>query len=1077
MKKLFLLLTAIITLSFTGVAQQRTVRGVVFSAENGETLIGATVMGVGTTIGTATDMDGHFAITLPDRVKKLQVSYVGMVTKEVEITGQEMVIELESANVLDEVIAVAFGTEKKSAFTGSAAVVSSEELSKHVATNVADALVGSVAGLQMRGSTGQPGGGQGDINIRGIASLYADTKPLIIVDGSPYTATLSNIPQEDIESISVLKDAASAALYGARGAAGVIIITTKRGNSEQAKVSVDMKWGSNSRAIQEYDVIKDPGQYYEAYYSQLYNYYHYGQGQSIATANINANAAMINQLAYNIYNVPEGQMLIGTNGRLNPYATKGRKYTYGDETYYLTNDDWTDAAYRNSLRQEYNVSINGGNEKSSYYASLGYLDEDGIIDYSSYERLSARFKGDYQAKRWLNLGVNVGYIHSSSKLNPNSGTAMNSTNMMYFTSMLAPIYPLYVRVVDANGNPVIRTDQYGHPAYDWGVANQPIGYGGINRPFMQNANPIGNNRYNDDESHGNQLNATFTADFTLTDFLKASVSSNVNWGQTQKTGYQNCYYGPSMGVNGQLTKSVETGYRTNNVQTITYFDTFGLHSVNVMAGHEYYKTTTEYLGAQAQGGYSPDILEINAFAKKTTSNSYKTVYNVEGYFGRAQYEYDGKYFASASYRRDASSRFAKDHRWGNFWSLGVAWIINKDFLQDHKWINMLKVKASIGQQGNDNIGNWAYIDLYSISASSETTMSPSFYRIGNPDITWETTTNFNAGVEFGFFDNRLSGNIDVYTKKTTDLLFWLSIPETLGSRGYYGNLGDIRNTGVEVALTGGIIRNQLINWDVNLNFSHNATKILSLPHSKILDRGGFVESQNNINMWYAEGGPLYNVCLPEYAGTNDKGEALYYIDTKNVNPDTGKAYTDRPGTLRDGTTTNYNDATLYVQGSSLPKLYGGFGTTLRVGPVDASVTFDYQIGGKLYDQRYASLMSPTESGSGGSNFHKDYIKAWTPENPNQAIPRWQYGDQYTTSRSTRFLTNASYLNFQSFAVGYTLPKVWKEISKIRVYVMGENLCFWSKRKGFDPRYAFSGNNSVGSYSPIRNVSGGIQVNF
>lgn len=1077
MKKLFLLLTAIITLSFAGVAQQRTVRGVVFSAENGETLIGATVMGVGTTIGTATDMDGHFAITLPDRVKKLQVSYVGMVTKEVPISDQEMVIELESANVLDEVIAVAFGTEKKSAFTGSAAVVSSEELSKHVATNVADALVGSVAGLQMRGSSGQPGGGQGSINIRGIASMYADTDPLVIVDGSPYTATLSNIPQEDIESISVLKDAASAALYGARGAAGVIIITTKRGSSEQAKVSVDMKWGSNSRAIQEYDVIKEPGAYYEAYYAQLYNYYHNGRNQSASVANANANSSMLNQLAYNIYNVPEGQMLIGMNGRLNPYATKGRQYTYGGETYYLTNDDWTDAAYRNSLRQEYNVSINGGTEKSSYYASLGYLDEDGIIDYSSFERLSARFKGDYQAKRWLNLGVNVGYIHSSSKLNPNSGTSMNSTNMMCFTSMLAPIYPLYVRVVDANGNPVIRTDQYGHPAYDWGVANQPIGYGGINRPFMQNANPIGNNRYNDEDSHGNQLNATFSADFTFTDFLKASVSSNVNWGQTQASTYQNCYYGPSMGVNGQLTKSVQTGFRTNNVQTITYFDTFGLHSVNVMAGHEYYKTTTEYLGAQAQGGYSPDILEINAFAKKTTSNSYKTVYNVEGYFGRAQYEYDGKYFASASYRRDASSRFAKDHRWGNFWSVGAAWIINKDFLQDHKWINMLKVKASIGQQGNDNIGNWAYIDLYSISASSETTMSPSFYRIGNPDITWETTTNFNAGVEFGFFDNRLSGNIDVYTKKTTDLLFWLSIPETLGSRGYYGNLGDIRNTGVEVALTGGIIRNRLINWDINLNFSHNATKILSLPHSKTLDRGGFVEHENNINMWYTEGGPLYNVCIPEYAGTNDKGEALYYVDTENVNPDTGKPYTDRPGTLRDGTTTNFNEATLYVQGSSLPKLFGGFGTTLRVGPVDASVTFDYQIGGKLFDQRYASLMSPTASGAGGSNFHKDYAKAWTPENPNQAIPRWQYGDQYTSSRSTRFLTNASYLNFQSFTVGYTLPKVWKEISKIRVYVMGENLCFWSKRKGFDPRYAFSGNNSVSTYSPIRNISGGIQVNF
>lgn len=230
-------------------------------------------------------------------------------------------------------------------------------------------------------------------------------------------------------------------------------------------------------------------------------------------------------------------------------------------------------------------------------------------------------------------------------------------------------------------------------------------------------------------------------------------------------------------------------------------------------------------------------------------------------------------------------------------------------------------------------------------------------------------------------------------------------------------------------------------------------------------------------MWYQKGKSLYNVCLPEYAGTNDKGEALYYVDTDNVDA-SGKQYTDRPGHKRDATTTNYSESTYYEQGSSLPDLFGGFSTSLRIGDFDASVTFDYQIGGKLYDQRYSSLMTPNQNSSGaGGNFHKDYIKSWTPDDPCQDVPRWQFGDKYTTARSTRFLTDASYLNFQSFTVGYTLPKFWKEISNMRVYVMGENLCFWSKRKGFDPRYGFSGNGSLGTYSPARNISGGIQVNF
>ena len=1001
----------------------------------------------------------------------MRVSFVGLESQEVSIKrGIIKVILKQDSEMLDEVMVVAFGTQKKSSFTGSATVVNSEELSKRVTTNVANALVGSTPGLQLKGGSGAPGASQGNINIRGIASLYANTDPLIIVDGAPYSASLSNIPQGDIEAITVLKDAASAALYGARGAAGVIIVTTKKGKDFKSQIDVDMKWGANTRSIQDYETIDDPGRYYETIYGQYYNYYYYGQGQGAAAANANANNTMLNHLAYNIYNVPEGQLLINQDGRLNPNATLGRSYNANGETYYLTADNWRDAAYHTALRQEYNVSINGAMDKGSFYASLGYLDEDGIIEYSGFKRVSARVKADYQAKKWLKVGANVGYVNSTTESNPNLNTTLNSTNLMYYTSRIAPIYPIYVRTLDANGNPQIRIDENGNPHYDYGVATS--NYPGLTRPFSSTGNPLGSNRYNDHTSKGSQLNGTFTADLNLTDFLKVNATSTITWGHTNSSAYETSLYGPKVSVNGQIDKSQTDALRQDHTQTLTYFDQFGRHNVNLMVGHEYYDAKTTYLYAYGQGLFSPDIPEINGAAKKVSSNSYTSEYNVEGYFTNLQYNYDEKYFVSASFRRDASSRFAKENRWGNFWSVGGAWLINKENFFNASWVDQLKLKLSIGQQGNDNIYDWAYTDVYSLTAASDTQMSASFWRIGNPDITWETTTNFNVGVEFAFFGNRLTGSLDYYNKKTTDLLFWLSVPESAGSRGYYGNIGDIRNSGFELSLQGTIVHSRDIDWNVQFNIAHNSDKILKLPASKTADFGGFTEDFK----WFKEGGHIYNYFLPDYAGVNEQGEALYWVDD-----DLGAGVTNRPGTKHSSTTTNPNDATKYEQGNSLPDVFGGFGTSLSAYGFDVSVTFDYQLGGHIYDYGYSGLMSNNATaGNAGNAIHKDILKSWSPNNTSSTIPRFQYGDQYTTARSNRWLTSASYLNFQSFSIGYTLPKRLLTnfgISKLRVYATGENLGFWSARKGLDPRYAYGETESLNVYSPVRTIMGGIQLTF
>lgn len=1064
-------------------AQQK-VTGTVIEAETGEPVIGASVkVKEAANIGAATNIEGKFTLDVPANAKTLIVSYIGLKQKEVAIKPNLRIVLESEVTALKEQVVVAFGTSTKEAFTGSATVIKTEDIAKHTTSNVINTLAGNVPGLSLRGASGLAGSGDAKIHIRGIASMYANTDPLIIVDGAPYDASINNINPDDVESISVLKDASSAALYGARGAAGVIIITTKRGKTNEAVINVNAKWGANSRAVQDYDKITDPGQYYEAAYQNYYNYAFYGNGMSVEDANKWANKNMLTHLGYNIYTVPDGEQLIGLDGKLNPNAKMGYVQDYNGEKYYYQADDWTKAAYHVAFRQEYDVNISAANERTNFFASAGYLDEDGIIDNSSFKRFNSRIKVDYNARPWLKVGINASWIHTKTESNPNNNGDLGSTNLRYYTSNIAPIYPIYVRVLDENGNPVIRTDENGNPQYDYGRAGKDYPE---NRAFLQTGNPLGSNHYNNVWRAGNQLNATGFVEVKFTDWLKFTATSNINWGHSNESDYENMLYGPKVGVRGQIDKTQTDTYRQNHNQLLNFSKQFDDHNVGVTLGHEWYRTKTTYLSAAAQGLFNPIVQEINAAANnKYSSNSYTDNYNVEGYFLNALYNYQEKYFFQGAIRRDATSHFDPDNRWGNFWSLGAGWLINKETFFKNlnaEWIDMLKVKASIGQKGNDAIGVFRYINTYTLTASGTYTMFPSLRNHGEKGVTWETTTASNFGVEFNLFNNRLTGSVEYYYNKVTDLLFWLSTPESIGYRGYYGNAGDKRQTGVELALVGTPIRTNKISLDLNFNISTNSEKILKLPESKKGKIGGFAETNNNIQMWYEEGKPMYNAFLYEYAGVNENGEALYWYD-KNLSPAGGadQNYTDRPGKEHSGTTTKIGEASRYAQGSILPKAFGGFGANLKVYDFDLSAMFDFQLGGKVYDYSYMSLMGNiVDAGDAGSAIHKDALKAWTPNNTSSDIPRMQYQDKYTSYSSNRWLTNASYLNFQSITVGYTLPAVYAKsigLSKLRIYFSGENLCFWSARKGLDPRYDFEGNDYLPGYSPVRSVVGGIQVSF
>ena len=1082
MKKLFLLLVAVLSISLCASAQNRTVKGVVVYAGDQEPLPGATILPVGGGNGVATDIDGKFSIEVPASVKKLNVSYVGMVTKEVAITEGEMHIELtNSENSLDEVMVVAYGTAKKSTYTGSATVVKADDINKVQSSNATNALNGRVSGVQLTNASGQPGASDPTIRIRGISSISAGNAPLYVVDGAPYDGDINNISSQDIESMTVLKDAASTALYGARGANGVIVITTKKGKQGDAKVTLDAKWGANTRATQDYDYIKNPAQYYEVYYGALNNYF-LGQGMSATAAHAQANAAMVGGgsygLGYGIYNVPEGQYLIGANGKLNPNATLGNVVVGPDgQKYMLTSDDWLDEAYSASLRQEYNLAVNGGTDRSSFYASLSYLDNEGITANSNYERFTGRMKADYQVKNWLKVGGNASYTRFDANSLGEDGASNSSGNIFAYATQIAPIYPLYVR--DANGN--ILKDDNGFSVYDFGDGNNA----GLTRPFLSGANPYATNQLDTDSYEGNAFTAQGFFEVKFLKDFKFTWTSGVTVDETRSTSFTNPYYGQYATSNGISTIAHSRSTAENHQQLLTWGRQFGKHNVDIMLGHEYYKYNYKYLYGSKSNFFDPNNTELAGGITDSGTNSYQTDYNTEGFFGRVQYDYDGKYFASASYRRDASSRFHPDNRWGNFWSAGAAWNIAKEDFIDVEWLDLLKFKASYGEQGNDNIGNYLYTNTYEIvNAGGNPSAVP--YRMGNKDITWESQGNFNTGIDFGMFNGRLSGTVEYFYRKTTDMLFSFPLPPSMGYTSYAANVGDMCNQGVELELQGTPIQTRDFSWTVRMNLTHYKNKITYLPEERKTMECSGVEGYSSGNYYYGEGISLYTFRMRQFAGVNENGESMWWKDVKEGRVDAegkpvmgkdGKQIMDVVGREK---ITSYDDADYYLCGTALPDVYGGFGTTFTYKGFDLSFDFSYQIGGQVYDGDYAGMMSSPTATSKGTNFHADIFKSWTSANPNSNIPRFQFGDNYSTATSDRFLTDASYLSLNNINFGYTLPLALTRkagMDKVRIYFAADNVWLWSKRQGLDPRQSITGSVTNSYYAPIRTLSGGLSVTF
>ncbi len=1033
--------------------------------DNGDPVIGAQIRVKGSKQGTVTDIDGKFS--LPSGVKRGQeivVTYVGMEPQTLK-ASQGMKVSMRSAEQqLDDVLVVAFGQQKKSSFTGSAGVVKSDILEKKQLTNVFSGLQGEIAGVQMTNTSGDPTATP-TFAIRGFGSINAGTSPLIIVDGAPYDGGWNNLNPNDVENITVLKDAASNALYGARGANGVIMVTTKRGSKEKATITFDAKWGANSRATVDYDRITDPAEYYEMYYRALYNYNVRDKGMSAYDAHVAANTTMPlsadkGGLGYIVYAVPDGEYLIGTNGRLNPNASLGNRVYYGGKFYTLTPDDWVKEAFRTGLRQEYNMNITGGNDKLSFYASLGYLKNEGIVYDSDFERYTARVKADYQARKWLKVGANVNYTHTDQ-----NDVGSGSQSLFDITTRFAPIYPVYLR--DGDGN--IMTDEHGK-MYDYGAGENA----GMKRPsnLEPACNVLQTNHLNAYDTYANVMTLNGYVDITPLEGLKITVNGTVTNNEWKNTSTTQAFYGSTVTTTpgGEVDKTNYQTFTLNFQQIANYSRSFGKHNATIMVGHENYKYNYNYIYGTRLNMFSYfGSHELDGAVKELHNGGTSTDYNTEGYFTRGMYDYDGRYYAQVSYRRDASSRFHPDHRWGNFYSVGGAWIMSKEQWFKTSWIDMLKLKASWGQQGNDAIGDYRYTDTYYLS-NFDGEIAFVLNSVGNPKITWETNSNFNVGVEFELLKRRITGSIEYFNRTTTDMLSYVRVPFSGGYSGSYSNVGDMVNRGVEFDLHFTPVRTRNLEWVINLNATHYKNKITKLnpddKKSELDGHGGYVSTPYFIG----EGLPLHTFRMKKFAGVNDNGESMWYMTDSKTGETT--------------TTTTYTSASFYNCGSADPTLYGGFSTSLSFHGFDFSATFNYSLGGKAIDYGYASLMSNPAMLSTGQSFHKDLYKAWSETNRSSNIPRFQLAvkdnDLNATGTTDRFLTNASTLTLQNINIGYTLPKKWVRtigLTNVRVYASGENLYYWSKRKGFDPRSSFWGTSSETSYSQMRTFTGGITVQF
>ena len=1060
-------LLSVLFLLFAGMlsvcAQNKlTVKGTV-SDKSGLSVIGAGVFIMGTDDGTVTDADGKYILEGVPSDATIIVSTLGYASAEQMVNGKTHVdfILSEENVVLEDVIVVAYGTAKKESFTGSAGVVKGEELRKRIVGNVTKSFEGTVAGVQVTSGGGQPGEGA-SIIVRGVGSVNAASTPLYVVDGIPYDGAISSINPADIESMTVLKDASAGALYGARGANGVVVITTKKGSADRININYKGNVGIASRALKRYDLV-NMEEFVELTYESLRNSAQYGTGMDYEAASRYASenlgitiGGLKNPEYYNPYkNYSWNELIDQTTGKVKGDAKAAWNENWMDE---ITNDK--------AFRTEHVLSVSGGNEKSSYLYSVGYYKENGTLQRTDFERFTGRISGDVQATSWMKMGMSANLAHSISDFQEADGTS--TSNVWYTAQFMAPVYPVYLK--DMQGNDVL--DDYGNRQYEYGSENDN-GYANriTAQGFNSKAELYNNRAYFKRNSASGRAFVKFgtVRKDALLYGLNLDINVGVDFTDYGRTSTNDKFHGNAAAQGGSVSKyNTRTMSYTVN-QLLSYRRSFGDHSIDVLAGHEYYRYTYNY-AAGAKNGIVDGIDELGSAVTTIANTSFTDNYAIESVLARINYGYADKYYVDASWRIDGSSRFHESNRWGSFWSVGASWRITKeDFMAStSSWLNNLTLKASYGVQGNDNLGSYyAWQGLFNYGWPNGTRPGATAESIENKSVTWEKNGNFNTGIEASLLGGRLSATIEYYSRRTDDMLLHNPLAISSGFSGYDDNVGSMVNRGFESTLRATAVKRENFVWNANLMLSLNRNKVVALT-----------SSQNTINygnMVIEVGKPIYTFYMPKSAGVSPAtGKQLYYAHYRYAIDKSGATVTEK---CDEYITDNVSLAALskYYYGSRQALFSGSIGSDfILLKGLDISFLTTFSVGGKIYDSLYGGAMNVTYA---GNNWHKNVLRRWQKPGDITDVPLVEIGGNRAAVGED--LIDASYFSIKNITVGYTLPSKLTDkvgMKGLRIFVTADNIATFCRLDGMDPQYSFTGSVSY-TYTPSRVVALGLDINF
>ena len=951
--------------------QDQKLKGQVIDATTGEPVIGVNVLVKGTTNGTITDIDGKYELNAPAGAI-LQISFIGYKTVEIAATTSEQTIKLhEDTETLDEVVVVGYGVQKKESLTGAMSTLKENRLKDVTTPTVENMLNGKVSGVYVAPGSGQPGS-NGAVQIRGRATLSGSTSPLWVIDGVIVGEDPGVLNPSDIENMTILKDAASTAIYGSQGANGVIIVTTKMGKSEKMKINASVKLGVSTMTNGKMEVMNG---------AELYDYY----------------ASFPNQEDIKF-------------SRWNPELRNA-------------NFDWGELASQAGFTQDYNISLSGGNEKMSSYFSLGYYSEEGTVKGYKYDRYSFRYRSNYKPFSWLTIKPNI------------SGSMKNTDDSQYDYTAKYTMFP-WDSPYDEDGNLV--PDRYS---------------GWVDSSDLNYLNSISYGNHTARKTY--EFSGNFDFDIKITDWLTFTSVNNYRW-----TGYfQSTYTDPrtdsASGVQGRVEEEQTNNIQRYTNQYLTFNKIFGKHSVQALLAYEFMDTSAKVINAKGTGIVSGfEVLDATATPEEVGGNL--TEWAKQSVFAKANYTYDNRYLAEVSLRRDGASNFGDDKKYGNFFSISAGWNINREKWFKADWVDVLKLRASYGSVGNIPYSKYPQYGLYSVSSNYNGIPAILISQVGNKDLTWEQTYTAGVGIDANFFNNRLRFVFDYYNKYTSNILYQVPVSGLTGITSRWQNVGEMRNSGIEITIGGDIIRTKDWLWSLDLNMGYNKNKLEKLygddPNMMIIGGGGNDTSiagaaEKVLKVGYSTD----RYYLREWAGVDPKnGAPLWY-----KNDGSGE------------TTSNYSEAKQVMTEATSPKLFGGFNTSLTWKNIDLNASFGFSLGGKIYNY------SRQEYDSDGAYTDRNQMKLidgwsrWEKEGDIATHPAASYGNKSNSNKaSTRYLEDGDYLKLRSLSIGYNLDLSKYYIQNMRIYFTAENVFTLTGFSGIDPEVPAYYDETTGTYKSI-----------